>query len=154
MSIFLQNKVALRLQNLKAELPDLSCLYWTYTWYSLGSVKIPWGIYCPMHPALSSILLLLKSIFWNTKMPAEIQMRKHGKTIKTRRVVPSNVSKRTQVTRHSLTDDTHKLSSGETITCIQISNRTCQKLASSYEIRTKEKIPSAAPSATWMWWLP
>lgn len=89
------------------QLSDLSCLYWTYRWYSLGSVKIPRRIYCPMHPALSSILLLLKSIFWNTKMPAEMQMRKRGKTIKTRSIVPSNVSKRTRVTGCSLADDIH-----------------------------------------------
>lgn len=115
-------------------------------WYSLGSVKILWWIYCPRHLAISSIQLLLKNIFWNTKMPAEMQMRKRCKTIKTRSIVPSNLSERTRVTGYSLTNDTHKLSSGKIITCSQTSNRTRQKLASSYKIRTREKIPSAAPS--------
>lgn len=113
---------------------------------SLGSVKISRLIYCQRHPAISSILLLLKSVFQNTKMPAEMQTRKHCKTIKTRSIVPSNIRKRTQVTGYSLTNDTHKLSSGEIITYIQTFNRTCQKLASRYKTRTKEKIPSAAPS--------
>lgn len=53
--------------------------------------------------------VIVQKHFPNTKMPAEMQMKKRCKTIKTRSTVPSNVSERTRITR----------SSGEIITYIQ-----------------------------------